>query len=137
MDKKEIMIISIHSFVDVITNSSTELFVCDTDKTVEMVRVMVDGIQTRYPNEYGHWLSVTEMDPDDYMISEIFDVYGNNDEDMVKYLRAKGYKIEEPDKDHKPVSKYIQIAAERGGMDPRVKKFIEENFNVIHYTTEA
>lgn len=34
MDK---IIINIHSFVDVITNSSTELFVLDTDKAIETV----------------------------------------------------------------------------------------------------
>ncbi|MFA6089869.1 MAG: hypothetical protein WC755_08480 [Candidatus Woesearchaeota archaeon] len=35
---KQILIIPTHSFVDVITNSSTELFVTSTDKTVEAVK---------------------------------------------------------------------------------------------------
>ena len=35
---KSLLIISPHSFVDVITNSSTELFVCDTTKTLEAVK---------------------------------------------------------------------------------------------------
>lgn len=34
---KILLAISPHSFVDVITNSSTELFVCDTTKTVDMI----------------------------------------------------------------------------------------------------
>jgi len=33
--------INFHSFVDVITNSSTELFVLDTDKSVEMVKELL------------------------------------------------------------------------------------------------
>jgi hypothetical protein len=35
---KSLLIISPHSFVDVITNSSTELFVCDTTKTLDAVK---------------------------------------------------------------------------------------------------
>ena len=35
---KQIGVIGTHSFVDVITNSSTELFVCDTEKTIEAVK---------------------------------------------------------------------------------------------------
>ena len=33
-----ILIINIHSFIDLITNSSTELFVLDTDKSLEVVK---------------------------------------------------------------------------------------------------
>ena len=33
-----LMKIKIHSIVDVITNSSSEIFVCNTDKTLEVVR---------------------------------------------------------------------------------------------------
>lgn len=47
---KKILIINTHSMVDVITNSSTELFVCDTDKTVEMVK----EILAADPNVYGY-----------------------------------------------------------------------------------
>ena len=34
---KNILVINSHSVVDVITNSSTELFVCDTNKTLDLV----------------------------------------------------------------------------------------------------
>jgi len=47
---KTLLIIDLHSFVDVITNSSTELFVCDTDKTIEMVK----EILAADPNVYGY-----------------------------------------------------------------------------------
>ena len=39
---KTIFIIKTHSFIDVITNSSTELFVCNTDKEVETVRLLLE-----------------------------------------------------------------------------------------------
>lgn len=35
---KQILIINPHSLIDVITNSSTELFLADTDKTVEFIK---------------------------------------------------------------------------------------------------
>jgi len=132
--KRDTIIISVHSFVDVITNSSTELFVCDTDKSVETVRAMVDEMQNRYPNEYGHRLHTDSMSTDDWRIQELTNVYAE-EEDIVKYLEMKGYKVTKPSET--PVSKYISISAERGGLDPRVKEFIESTFNVIHYDTEA
>lgn len=47
---KNVYIINVHSVLDVITNSSTELFICDTDKTVEMV----EEILATDPNVYGY-----------------------------------------------------------------------------------
>lgn len=38
---KDIFLIKPHSFIDVITNSSTELFVCSWDKTLEMVEELI------------------------------------------------------------------------------------------------
>lgn len=37
------MYIPIHSFVDVITNSSSELFICATKSTIEMVKEIIDS----------------------------------------------------------------------------------------------
>lgn len=44
MEDNKYILINHHSFVDVITNSSTELFVCDTDKTIEMVEEIIQSI---------------------------------------------------------------------------------------------
>ena len=33
----KVLVIETHSFIDVITNSSTEIFICDTDKTLDAV----------------------------------------------------------------------------------------------------
>jgi len=47
MDKKMI-IIKIHSFVDVITNSSTEIFVTNTKKSLKQVKEVVRDIVNHY-----------------------------------------------------------------------------------------
>jgi hypothetical protein len=47
---KTLLIINIHSLADVITNSSTDLFVCDTDKTIKMVKEILEAD----PNFYGY-----------------------------------------------------------------------------------
>ncbi|HKZ43146.1 MAG TPA: hypothetical protein VJ044_19465 [Candidatus Hodarchaeales archaeon] len=120
--------INIHSFVDIITNSSTELFVCDTDKSVEVVEDLINEIQDKYPNEYGHRLSVKLAD--EYELGYYLDI---NDEEAIERLRRREYKIEEPERK----STYISISAERGGLDPRVMDFINTTFNVVFYTTEA
>lgn len=41
-------VIPVHSFVDLITNSSSELFVCNTDKSVKMVKEIIVGLTERY-----------------------------------------------------------------------------------------
>lgn len=37
-----------HSFVDLITNSSSELFVCDTDKSIELTKEIVNDLLVKY-----------------------------------------------------------------------------------------
>ena len=44
MTGKQIIIINPHSIVDVITNSSTELFVIDTDKSVEVIKEILQEV---------------------------------------------------------------------------------------------
>lgn len=46
---KQLFIINTHSVIDVITNSSSELFVCKTDKTLETVKEM---LKTKNLGEY-------------------------------------------------------------------------------------
>lgn len=127
----EKFIIPIHSFVDVITNSSTELFICDTDKALQVVTEIVDEMQSTYPNEYGHRLFVDYAD--DYQLQDVFGYF--DEEEAVKFLKAKGYTVIAPTE--KDVPKYICISGERGGLHPRVKEFIEKTFKVIHYSSEA
>ena len=45
---KKIILVDPHSFVDVITNSSSELFVCDTDKSVKFVETFLENALDTY-----------------------------------------------------------------------------------------
>jgi hypothetical protein len=47
----ELLKINIHSFVDLITNSSSELFVCDTQKSLETVKRLIEKIVKNYYDE--------------------------------------------------------------------------------------
>ena len=51
---KQLLKISPHSFVDVMTNSSSELFVCNTDKSVEQVKAVIERVMK------GYWMMVGE-----------------------------------------------------------------------------
>ncbi len=54
-----IFVINTHSFVDLITNSSSELFICDTQKTVKMVEELLRELLKKHaefsdaPNSYA------------------------------------------------------------------------------------
>lgn len=45
MDK---ILMNVHSFVDVITNSSTELFVCNTNKSIDTVKEILNDLILKY-----------------------------------------------------------------------------------------
>lgn len=60
---KQLLAIEVHSFVDVITNSSTELFVCDTDKSLEQV----EAILRKKLEAYNNWKD------QDYVFEDIFE----------------------------------------------------------------
>ena len=40
--KKQMLVVGIHSFIDVITNSSTELFICDSEKSCETAQELLE-----------------------------------------------------------------------------------------------
>ena len=119
-----------HSIIDLITNSSTELFITDDQRELETIREMIKSIETDHPNKYGHTLYVDYAD--DWRLGDIYGCY--DAENVIKYLTTLGYEIIPPKPDHK---KYIEITAERGGMSPIVEKFINDNFNIIYYSSEA
>lgn len=52
LNMKQFLVIQKHSFIDVITNSSTELFVCDTDKSLEMVETILEDITSGYAKPF-------------------------------------------------------------------------------------
>ena len=131
MDNKETFILTIHSFVDVITNSSTELFMLDTEKSVDVVRDIVKEMEKQYPPEYNGYCFVNIVDE-----WEIKEAFGYIDEDeAIEYLRAMGYTVIKPET--KPQPKYIKISCERGCMDDDLRDFINNTFTVVYHTTEA
>ena len=87
-------IIPVHSFSSLITNSSSETFVCSTDKTVEAVKAILQSILDKYNagisdrkqkeiEEYGHAYSrvytFAECFGDIYVSPVSFDFSGTSD----------------------------------------------------------
>jgi len=69
MDKK-IIVIKIHSFVDVITNSSTELFVADTKKSLKQVKEILKELVNHYNSgvEKGFYDYGSKTSIDDFLV---------------------------------------------------------------------
>ncbi len=129
-------IINVHSMVDVITNSSTEIFVLDSEKGLQMVRDMILEMEKKYPNEYGHRISVDLAD--DWELKDVFGCHWDDEdqENVIKLLESKGYTITPPETEVEQ-NRFISVSFERGGMHPKLDKFIRETFNVISYTSEG
>lgn len=119
-----------HSLVDLITNSSTEIFTIQTNKTVEVVKEMIDEIQKKYPNEYGHYLHASIANDED--ITAMHGYVSFNIAPIIKMMEDLGYIITV--NPNPPV--FITLSAERGGLNLNVRQFINENFNVVDYYTE-
>jgi len=61
---KSVIVINTHSFVDLITNSSSELFVCNTKKTTDMVRDLLQKLLNAHGELQGNF--------DRYQFSSVF-----------------------------------------------------------------
>jgi len=120
--KKNKFIISIHSFIDIITNSSTELFVVDEEKTLELVRNVVNQALIDFPSSYGIDCCSVNLEDATYYLDYVID----NSEDAITYLKDRGYKIEAPEKEKEPQS--IVISWERGTMSNEFITFIGDTF---------
>lgn len=125
-------IILVHSFVDVITNSSTELFIIDKEKGLETVKETVSEALKKYPMEYPSYGT-----PDVRLDNPTFynDMYYNEGEAelFIKFLELKGYKVIPPEKEIEPEA--IVISWERGSCSQGFINFIEKTFNaeIIDY----
>ena len=120
--------IPIHSIVDVITNSSTELFIIDKEKGVEMVQSVIDEAIKKFPAEYGNYTPTASLEHADHYQDNWF-----NEEEVITFLKRKGYKVEAPENPQEP--QVIVISWKRGDMSHDFIKFIEEAFDteVIDY----
>jgi hypothetical protein len=126
--EKEIFKINIHSFVDVITNSSTELFVANTEKSLEQVREIVYEMEKKWPDDHGHRFNVAMENPDYHYFDESAYV---DTADAITHLTNRGYKVIKPKVEKEPEALIISI--ERGGIHPEMKKFIIETFNAKYF----
>ena len=115
---KEQITIRIHSFIDLITNSSTEMFVIDNSYGIEFVR---DAIRAKFPK------LIDELDIHVCEDEFIWEFNQYDKERAIKYLKKMGYTIIEPAMNYIPMS--IQIYSERGVMSKEFIKYIEEKFN--------
>lgn len=127
---KMIIKINPHSMVDLITNSSTEIFTIKTDKTAEVVKEMIDEMQKKYPNEYGHYLYTSIADEEDIKSMHSFGYF--DIEPIIKMMEDLGYIITK--NPNPPI--FITLSAERGGMHPNLYAFIHKNFNVLDHDSE-
>ena len=127
----EKIIFAVHSVVDVITNSSTEIFIIDAEQEVAIVEAIIKEKEKEFPTEYNYRVSVSQTDE-----WEIKDMFGYIDEDeAVKYLKAIGYKVEKSE-NPQPI-RYITISCERGCMNSGLKSFIRNTFAIIQEDTNG
>ena len=78
--KNIIILNKLHSIVDVITNSSTELFICKTDKTLSLVKELLNEMLQLYNKVSDR----TEMFDDVFGDIQIID--GNNVDEFINEI---------------------------------------------------
>jgi hypothetical protein len=70
MDKKQIFVITPHSFIDVITNSSSELFVGNTDKSLEAIKEICVDLLAMHNKINGTCLSFEDVFEEPWIVDE-------------------------------------------------------------------
>lgn len=118
-------VISIHSFIDVITNSSSEIFVCDTDKILEDVTALVKAKEKEWPSEYGYHVSISLEQASNYLDNYYYEY---QIPEMVKFLKSYGFEITEPKEEIKE-KQVIVVSCERGVINPLLRDWIIKTFN--------
>jgi hypothetical protein len=74
----------IHSMVDVITNSSTEMFICDTDKSLELIKEFLEELLKVYNKMFDKYLLFDEVFEEPHFMN-------NEDEECLESYREYGY----------------------------------------------
>ena len=67
MGKKQLFVIKPHSIIDVITNSSTELFIISTDKTVKFVKEILQEAINLHNKAQGTSYTFNEIFEEPYI----------------------------------------------------------------------
>lgn len=91
---KTIYKIKIHSFVDLITNSSTEIYIRASDKSIETLKKIIDNLlelgESKYKADdlFDFSLKLDELLLDDYITKKMIENHG---EDV--YIKCSGEQI--------------------------------------------
>ena len=123
---KNKLIIPIHSFVDIITNSSTELFIIDKDKGLDMVKEIVSDAIKKHPPYYDCGNPQVYIENPSYYSNYYY--HEHDIERAIKQLTLRGYKIIAHEEEKKPEA--IIISWERGEMSREFIEYISQVFDV-------
>jgi hypothetical protein len=116
---KQIIVLNVHSIVDVITNSSSELFVCNTDKDVEFIKEALQEMLDFYNKVKG----------EDLIFSEVFGDIGKCD-NPTNLSMVKGYLSDYSSNWIKPTKESIFILSASDNTIPcGFCEMIEDMFN--------
>lgn len=127
MEKKILISMNVHSVVDSITNSSTEMFTVQDDRDVELIKgILMEAVKKFQPTDVV--VPYVTTDISDYEARDAFDLSGTT-ESMISYLRYLGYTVDGPGPNHQ--FKLVSISWERGALCDDFIDYIKQNFNVI------
>jgi hypothetical protein len=84
--KKTFLFVTVHSLIDTITNSSSEIFICGTDKSVAFVkRYLKDLLKKPYDTDYEEYYTKEEMSYEK-VFGKVYTVTEKNVDEVVDYL---------------------------------------------------
>jgi len=145
-----LVVISPHSFVDIITNSSSELFVCETKKSLDMVKEIMEDIKSENPDKdcdyVDPYLLETEDDVQEFLMNykeflaldEIY--FPEYTRDKKEYDRRwKQYEkdmknwVKKEVKSKKWEGKIIIVTEESNSIDYRLFEEINDIFHATNY----
>lgn len=125
---RKLLVVSTHSFVDLITNSSTELFVCDSKKTLDATKELlatllkhhdeVSGESHSFDSVYGtiavakfnfDWYKVSAPVQDAYKYYHRYCSLGQNKYSLVSYSSDRNPEEEELEEDVRHLAIKFQI----------------------------
>ena len=132
---KKVIKISTHSFVDLITNSSSELFVCNGDKSVETVKEIVnqifkEGLSEELLDEWDREEAVkhkgtspdviwgTFFSEDIVVADRDFDIHNYPNHDELKEVGMGVYNREYWDQYHERSTREREIVRKKVGEEP-------------------
>lgn len=78
----KLLLINTHSIVDVITNSSSEMFVCDTDKSLEFIRITIQQLLNN-AKETDEWENHNGYELDN-CIGEVYSITEENINEFIQ-----------------------------------------------------